>query len=161
MLSSKRQVLMERSSILPENICPDTGIPLRPPQLLRSRQIGLSVYTTDEFIKWIKGTIRAYRSHHKSADGKTITVVCELVDSNLDDSFRLVDSRTERSVDTLFKDSIHCAYHKVWRVTCIPLLQTQSDVEAMIHTPNICQSSTTMMRCEPANLKVYFIDLVE
>ena len=161
MTSSNRQVLMERSSILPENICLNTGIPLRPPELLRSRQIGISVYTTDELIVWIQGTIRAYRSHHNSADGKTIMVVCELKDSYLDDSIRLVDSCTERSVDTLFKDSIHCAYHNVWRVTCIPLLQTQSDVEAMIHTPNICQSSTTMMRCEPANLKVYFIDLVE
>lgn len=161
MTSSNRQVLMERSSILPENICPDTGIPLRPPELLRSRQAGLSVNTTVDFIDWIQGTIRAYRSHHISDDGKTIMIVCKLKDSYLDDSLRLMDSCTERSVDTLFTDSIHCAYHKVWRVTCVPWLQTQSNVEAMIHRPSICQRYTSMMWCEPANLKVYFIHLVE
>ena len=51
--SSQRQLLMERRSMLPENICPETGIPLKPPELLRTRQIGLSVSSTEEFIEWI------------------------------------------------------------------------------------------------------------
>ena len=147
--------------MLPENICPDTGIPLRPPELIRSRQLGLSVSTTSEFIEWIQDTIRAYSSHHVSADGKTIMVACEIEDPYFDESLRLVDSCTERSVDTLFADSIHCAYHKVWRVTALYDMQTQSDVEAMIRRPSICRRFASMMRCEPANLKVYFIDLVQ
>jgi len=146
--SSQRQLLMERRSMLPENICPETGIPLKPPELLRTRQIGLSVSSTEEFIEWIQNTIIAYKCHYTAANGSTIMLVCE------------VDSCSEKLIDTLLARSAHCAYHKVWRITALHEKQRQSDVEAMVGEINLCQRLASLLRCERYNLKVYFIDLV-
>ena len=158
--SLQRQVLMERRSILPESMCPETGIPLRPPELLRSRQIGLSVSNTAEFVEWLQTTLQAYKWHYTSADGSSIMLVCEIEDPYFDESLRLVESSSEKSTDTLLADSAHCAYPKVWRITALYDKHTQSSVEAMIREPSLCQRFASLLRCERTNLKVYFIDIV-
>lgn len=158
--SLQRQVLMERRSLLPENMCPETGMPLRPPELLRCRQIGLSVYNTVDFVEWIQNTIEAYKWHYTSPDGSSILLVCEVEDDYFDESLTLFDSSTEKWTDTLLAESAHCAYSKVWRISALYDKQTQSSVEAMIREPSVCQRFLSLLRCERENLKVYFIDIV-
>lgn len=160
--SFQRQVLMERRSLLPENICPETGMPLRPPELLRCRQIGLSVSNTVEFVEWIQNTVEAYKWHYTSPDRTSIMLVCEveMEDPYYDESFRLVESSNEKWTDTLLAESAHCAYSKVWRITALYDKQTQSSAEAMIREPSVCQRFLSLLRCERENLKVYFIDIL-
>ena len=156
-----RQILMERRSMLPENICPNTGLPLRPPELVRSRQLGYAVDTTDAFVLWMQDSIGAYRSHNITPDGKTVIVACEVEDPYFNESLRLMDSSTESSLDAIFTECVHCAYHKVWRVTALYEMQTPSAVLDMLGKPSACRRLTSFLRCERANLKVYFVDLVQ
>lgn len=160
MNSLPRQLLMERPSLLPENMCPETGIPLRPPELLRTRQIGLSVSNIVDFVEWIQNTVEAYKWHYTSPDGSLIMLVCEVEDVYFDESLTLFESSTEKWTDTLLAESAHCAYPKVWRVSALYGKHTQSSVEAMIREPSICQRLASLLRCERENLKVYIIDMI-
>ena len=159
--NSQRTVLMERPSILPQNICSKTGLPNRPPELVRSRQIGFAVANLRELIIWMKNTIPTFHSCHISGTGTNIMVACEIEDAYLDDSLRLVDSCTEESIDSIFKDSVHCAYWKVWRVSALNNLYTAHEVSWLVKPPSICERFVSWLKCPRENLKVYIIELIQ
>ena len=156
----ERTVLMARPSMLPENICPKTGLPNRPPELVRSRQLGFAVANVRELIIWLENTLSSFHSCHVSDTGNTIMVACEIVDAYLDDSMQLIDSCTEDSIDSIFKDSVHCAYWKVWRVSALNNLYSSYEVSWLSNPPNLCERFISFLKCPRENLKVYIIELI-
>lgn len=160
MNTSHRTVLMERPSMLPENICPQTGFPTKPPELLRSRQLGLSVSNNQQFVEWLEDNIASYKSSHISATGNSIMVACEIESPYFDDAIKLIDSYCEEAVDTIFKESVHCAYHKVWRVSALNSLYSPDEIKWFTQSPNCCSRIVSFLKCQRQNIKVYIIDVL-
>lgn len=155
-----RTVLMERSSILPTNICPESGLPLKPPELLRSKPIGNSVKNKEELIEWLQENLASYHSSHISARGDSIMVACEVESIFFDESLTLIDSWTEDAVDTIFRESLHCTYDKVWRVSALKGLYSRDDIRWMTQPRGCCSRLISFLKCQRTNLKIYIIDLV-
>lgn len=161
MNNSHRTVLMERPSMLPENMSPQTGFPTKPPELLRSRQIGHSVSNNQQFVEWLEEYIASYKYSHISATGDSILVACEIESPYFDDSLRLIDSYCEEEVDNIFKESVHCAYHKVWRVSAINSLYSLDQVKWLTQSPTCCSRIVSFLKCQNPNLKIYIVEIIQ
>lgn len=157
-----KTILMARPSMLPENICKQTGLPRKPPELVRCRQIGPPVTNTIELVDWLENMIPSYKLSYISSCGTYIMVACEIINTHVNENYRFIHSHscTESETDNLFKESVHCAYNKVWRVSALNSFYSSDDIENMIRPTNICLRLMNFMKCQPKNIKVYVIEVL-